>query len=281
MTLKTVIVRGGGDIASGTIQKLHRSGFQVLVLETDKPTSIRRNVSFSEAVYDGQAEIEETKAVLADNLIDIHKAWQEGNVPVVIDTEGKYIELLKPIALVDAILAKRNLGTRKQMAPITIALGPGFIAGEDVDIVIETMRGHNLGRLIFQGCAMPNTGVPGEIGGFSSERVVYSPCAGFIKNIKHIGDIVQENELLAIIGDEKIFSPIAGILRGIIRDGSQIGKGLKIADVDPRLSELQNCFTISDKARNIAGGVLEAILFLGRIKMLFTGNSYISQNVDV
>lgn len=262
MICDSVIVRGGGDIATGTIQKLNRCGFKVLILETEKPTSIRRSVCFSEAVYDGQAIVEGTTAVLVNNKEEIFKAWENKLIPLVIDGEGKYIDIIKPTILVDAILAKRNLGTNKNMAQITIALGPGFNAGKDVDVVIETMRGHSLGRLIFEGFAMENTGIPGEIGGHSKERVIYSPTEGIINNIKAIGDIVEENEIIAIIEDLEVRTTIPGILRGIIRDKAYVKKGLKIADVDPRLSELQNYNTISDKARSIGGGVLEAILLL-------------------
>lgn len=268
MACNSVIVRGGGDIASGTIQKLHRSGFKVLVLEVEKPTTIRRNVAFSEAVYDGQAVIENIKAVLVKNNDEIDKAWEDGTVPVIIDEEAKYIDIIKPFAVVDAILAKRNLGTKKDMAPITIGLGPGFSAGKDVDIVVETMRGHNLGRLIFNGYAMENTGVPGEIGGHSEDRVIYSHCTGKINNIRKIGDIVKAGEVIAVIDGIEVHATINGILRGIIKNGTIVTKGLKIADIDPRFNELENCNTISDKARNIGGAVLEALLFLKNKKSI-------------
>lgn len=263
-----IIVRGGGDIASGAIQKLHRSGFKVLVLEIDKPTAIRRNVAFSDAVYNGTSEVEGTKAVLIKNLEELEKAFNNKLIPIAVDPKGDYIEKLKPIAVVDGILAKKNLGTKKTMAPITVALGPGFEAGVDVDVVIETMRGHNLGRLIFEGFAIENTGVPGAIAGFSKERVIHSPVDGVIKNIKTIGDIVKAGEIIAKVNDEPIYATIDGLLRGIIKDGFLVNKGLKIADIDPRLKEVENYTTISDKARNIGGGVLEAILLLKNKKNL-------------
>lgn len=264
---KLVIVRGGGDVASGTIHKLHRCGFRLLVLELPKPTSIRRKVSFSEAVYDGKVTIEGVTSVLVNSMDEIEKAWDENKVPVAIDPEGEWIEKLKPSILVDAMIAKRNLGTTKDMADITIGLGPGFIAGKDVDVVIETMRGHNLGRLIFEGEVEKNTGIPGDIEGYSSERVIHSPEEGIIENIKDIGAIVDKDEAIARVGSSLIRAKIPGVLRGIIRDGSLVKKGMKIADVDPRLSEKANCFTISDKARNIAGGVLEAILYMMKDKL--------------
>ena len=172
------MVRGGGDIASGTIQKLYRSGFKVVVLEVEKPTAIRRNVAFSDAIYNGETEVEGIKAVKVSNIDEIKEAHKNNFIPIIVDPRGNIIKELKPLVVIDAILAKKNLGTSKEMAPITIALGPGFEAGIDVDVVIETMRGHNLGRLIFSGYAMPNTGVPGEIGGFSKERVIYSETNG-------------------------------------------------------------------------------------------------------
>ncbi|MBC2581977.1 selenium-dependent molybdenum cofactor biosynthesis protein YqeB [Clostridium sp. DJ247] len=257
-----IVVRGGGDIASGVIQKLYRSGFRVLVLETERPTSIRRNVCFSEAVFEQCVVVEGIKAVLVNNMDEVKNAWEEGVIPVVIDKEGKYIDLIKPQVVVDAILAKKNFGTNIHMAPITIAIGPGFEAGKDVNIVVETMRGHNLGRLIFSGRAMENTGIPGEIGGYSKERVIYSPADGVITNVKEIGDLVKAGETIACVNNIEIKATISGILRGIIREGSNVVKDLKIADIDPRLTEKENSNTISDKARSIGGAVLEAVLYL-------------------
>ena len=268
MGLEYVVVRGGGDIASGTIQKLYRSGFKVIILEIDKPTAIRRNVAFSDAIYNGESIVEGIKSVKVSNLEEIQEAHKNKFIPILVDPEGNILKEIKPLALVDAILAKKNLGTNKNMAPITIALGPGFNAGVDVDVVIETMRGHNLGRLIFEGYAMANTGVPGEIAGFSKERVIYSEDNGKIKNISKIGDIVNKGDVLAYIGDTKVLAPISGLLRGLIKDGTEVTKGLKIGDVDPRLKEVENYTTISDKARNIGGGVLEALLMMKNIKGL-------------
>ncbi|KZL91027.1 selenium-dependent molybdenum cofactor biosynthesis protein YqeB [Clostridium magnum] len=262
MLEEIIIIRGGGDIASGTIQKLYRSGLKVLILEIENPTSIRRNVCFSEAIFQNYVEIEGIRAVKAGNIDEVRKSWREGVIPVVIDPKGKYVDLVKPQVLVDAILAKRNLGTNRRMAPITIALGPGFEAGKDVDVVVETNRGHNLGKLIFQGCAVKNTGIPGDIKGYSRERVIYSPVEGIIDNVKEIGDIVKAGENIACVDNISIKATIDGVLRGIIRNGSNVFKGLKIADIDPRLNEVENCNTISDKARNIGGAVLEAILYL-------------------
>lgn len=262
-----VIVRGGGDIATGTIYKLVKSGFQVLILEIAHPSAIRRNVAFSEAVYEGKWQVEDMICYLAKDVKEARQIMEAGNPALMIDPKGKMIKELHPIAVVDAILAKKNLGITRDMAPITIALGPGFTAGEDVDVVIETMRGHRLGRIIKEGSAIPNTGIPGVIKGFGKERVIHSPAEGILKNICHITDMVTKGQLLAKIEtlDGKIVDVPAsmdGLLRGLIRDGYPVTKGFKIADIDPRAEEYDNCFTISDKARCIAGGVLEALLHL-------------------
>ncbi|MDV4152704.1 selenium-dependent molybdenum cofactor biosynthesis protein YqeB [Clostridium sp. AL.422] len=268
MSLDYVVVRGGGDIASGTIQKLYRSGFKVIILEVEKPTAIRRNVAFSDAIYNGETSVEGIIAIRVNNINEMNEAHKNNFIPILVDPEGKIINEVKPLVVIDAILAKKNLGTNKNMSPITIALGPGFKAGKDVDVVIETMRGHNLGRLIFDGYAMPNTGVPGEIGGYSKERVIYSDSDGVIRNISSIGEIVNKNDVLAYIGKNEVRAPIDGLLRGLIKDGTTVYKGLKIGDVDPRLKEVENYTTISDKARNIGGGVLEALLIMKNIKKI-------------
>ena len=261
-----IVVRGGGDIASGTIHKLHRCGFKVVILEIEKPSAIRRTVCFSEAIYEGQSIIEGLVCKKANDLGEVYTILNKKNIPIIIDPLGKLIKQLKPFVVIDAILAKKNMGTTKDMAPITIGLGPGFLAGKDVHIVIETMRGHNLGRIIEQGYAMANTGIPAVVNGVGKERVIYSPIIGNISNVKKIGDMVEKGEVIAtIINDKNIIevkASIDGILRGIIRDKSKVKKGLKIADIDPRIEEVENSYTISDKARTIAGSVLEAILYL-------------------
>lgn len=268
-----IVVRGAGDLATGTIHRLYSAGFHVLALETAHPLTIRRYVAFSEAVVTGETFVEGIRAVRVEDIQETRRVWETGNaVPVMVDPEGSCIEELAPFAVVDAILAKKNLGTNRQMASLTIALGPGFSAGEDVDYVIETMRGHNLGRIIRTGRALPNTGVPGIIGGYGAERVIHAPASGILHHVKDIGDTAQAGEVIAWISSEKdsdlaadpqemtaVFSQITGLIRGMIRDGTPVRKGLKIADVDPRTDQYQNCFTISDKARCIAGSVLELI----------------------
>lgn len=262
-----IIVRGGGDIAAGTIYKLVKCGFMVLVLEISKPSAIRRNVAFSEAVYDGKQTVEDMTCYLASDIEAATKIMESGSPALMIDSSASIIEKLKPIAVVDAILAKRNLGTTKDMAAITVALGPGFNAGTDVDAVVETMRGHSLGRVIYDGMAIPNTGVPGAIAGFAKERVIHSQTEGILHNVAHITDTVTKNQVIATItkadgSTEDVKATMDGLLRGLIREGYFVTKGFKIADIDPRISEYNNCFTISDKARCIAGGVVEAILHL-------------------
>lgn len=259
-----IIVRGGGDLATGTIYKLKKSGFPVLILEVSTPSAIRRNVAFCEAVYQGCQTVEDMTCYLAESLEQAKQYLSEGRLTVLVDPKGESIPKLKPMAVVDAILAKKNLGTNREMAPITVALGPGFTAGEDVDAVIETKRGHNLGRVLWTGSAAPNTGIPGVIGGYGKERVIHCPAKGILRNVKKITDTVSKGEVIAVVETENGVVPVEatldGILRGLIRDGYPVNVGFKMADIDPRTEELGNCFTISDKARCIAGGVLEAIL---------------------
>ena len=270
-----IVVRGAGDLATGTIHRLKKAGFRLLVLEAEHPAAIRRQVALSEAVYAGSARVEDGEAVRMDvdlaekknrkELLEqeMERIWKKDGVPVLVDPAGLSIAALRPAVVVDAILAKKNLGTTKEMAPLVIALGPGFTAGEDVDVVIETKRGHNLGRVIRSGSAVPNTGIPGIIGGYGKERVMHAQAEGILRNAASIGDIVEARAVIAEIETENGIVPVeaslSGLLRGLIRDGYPVTKGFKIADIDPRKEELQNCFTISDKARCIAGSVLEVI----------------------
>ena len=259
-----IIVRGGGDLATGSIYKLKKSGFPVLILEVENPSAIRRNVAFCEAVYQGSQTVEDMTCYLANSLEQAKVLLREGKLAVLVDPTGETIPKLQPLVVVDAILAKKNLGTNRNMAPITVALGPGFTACEDVDAVIETKRGHNLGRVLWTGSAAPNTGIPGMIGGFGKERVIHCPAKGIVRNVKHITDTVSNGEVIALVetecGTVPVEATLDGILRGLIRDGYPVNAGFKMADIDPRAEEYNNCFTISDKARCIAGGVLEAIL---------------------
>ena len=194
-----ILVRGGGDLATGTIHRLWSAGLKVLVLEAEHPAAIRRQVSVSEAVYEGGAVVEGMRAALVKTLDEAVVVWHRGDVPVMVDPKGELIPQVRPAALVDAILAKKNLGTTRDMAPLTIALGPGFTAGVDVDLVVETKRGHRLGRIIREGAAIPNTGVPGVIGGYGAERVIHAERAGVFRNVCAIGDIVSAGETIAEI----------------------------------------------------------------------------------
>ena len=259
-----IIVRGGGDLATGTICKLKKCGFPVLILEVEKPSAIRRNVAFCEAVYQGSQTVEGMTCHLAESPEQAERFLQEGKLTVLVDPEGASIPMLEPLAVVDAILAKKNLGTHRAMAPITVALGPGCVAGQDVDAVIETKRGHDLGRVLWEGSAAANTGIPGIIGGYGRERVIHSPAKGILRNVRKITDTVSKGEVIAVVetaeGEVPVEATLDGILRGLIRDGYPVRPGFKMADIDPRAEDYRNCCTVYDKARCIAGGVLEAIL---------------------
>ena len=275
-----VVIRGGGDLATGVAEVLYQSGFKILILDIEKPSSIRRSVCFSEAIYDGIIQVENIICKKVENENDIEKCWNEKIIPIMVDEKGEIIKKIKPNVVVDSIIAKKNLGTTKDMAPITIALGDGFEAGKDVDIVVETMRGHNLGRVITSGRAMKNTGIPGEIKGVSKDRVIYSLANGIFSSVKKIGDTVQKDEIIGYVGDVEIRGKISGVLRGIIRDGYEVTENMKIGDIDPRIEEKNNCFTISDKARSLGGAVLRAIMFrLKEEREKKNGNTYIENSL--
>lgn len=257
-----MVVRGAGDLATAIIIRLHNSGFKVIALDIEKPTVIRRTVSFAQAIFDGQTEVEGVAAKLV-GMEDVEDALAKDFIPVVVDPDGKTIEKMRPTVVVDAIIAKRNLGTNKAMAPFTVALGPGFKAGTgddcDVDCVIETTRGHRLARLIYEGCAEPNTGIPGNIGGYTVERVIHSPCAGLFRSCSRIGDVVHKGDVIAHVGDAEVRAKIDGMIRGLLQDGLCVPDHFKIADIDPR-GDQADYLTCSDKARALSGSVLEAVL---------------------
>lgn len=255
---RLVVVRGAGDLATGCIVRLVRAGFRVIALETPRPTAIRRTVSLSEAVYDGVACVEGVRAILCGH---VPETWDAGEVPVLEDPDCTRIGPLAPLALVDAIVAKRNLGTRLDLAPVVVALGPGFEAGVDAHAVVETNRGHGLGRVLLAGHAEENTGVPGLIAGEGRGRVIHAPQAGRVELLRAIGDTVEAGEPLLSIEGVPVVSTIRGLVRGLIRPGLEVPVGLKVADVDPR-GIREHCLSVSDKARAVAGGVLEAILAL-------------------
>ena len=266
-----VLVRGAGDLATGVVVRLHRCGFRVAVTECADPSAIRRRAALCEAVWQGAAQVEGVTARRIADAAQAQAVSQAGEIPLLVDARAACIAELQPAAVVDAILAKRNLGTRRDMAPITIGLGPGFAAGGDVDAVIETMRGHHLGRVIRQGSAIPNTGVPGVIAGYAAERVIHAPADGtmtFVPDetgkIIDIGALVKAGQVIARVGETPVPATISGVLRGLIRAGYPVTKGLKIADIDPRPEQAAYCDTVSDKARAIGGGVVEALLSLAR-----------------
>lgn len=262
-----ILVRGAGDLATGIILRLWSCGFRVAVTECRKPSAIRRRAALCEAVWEGTSCVEGARCRRVETLRQAELAEEEGVIPLFVDEEAACIRLLHPAAVIDAILAKRNLGTAREMAPITVGVGPGFTAGEDVDAVVETMRGHFLGRVIWQGAAIPNTGISGEIGGFSSERVIHSPASGPMRFVKEngktavdIGAAVKKGQIIAWAGDTPVYASLDGVLRGLIREGYEVKKGLKIADIDPRPEQAAFCDTVSDKARAVAGGTVEALL---------------------
>ena len=253
-----VIIRGGGDLATGVAVRLFRAGFSVIILEIDQPTVIRLPVSFARAIYEGKAIVEGIEAVLIPSWKKAKDTIKQGKIPVLIDPEGYCIERLSPAILVDAILAKRNLGTKIDRAPLVIGLGPGFTAGKDVDVVIETKRGHSLGRVYYQGQAAPDTGVPGEVGGESKRRLLRAPAEGKIVPLHQIGDLVKAEEIIAEVEGVSLKAEISGVLRGLIYPQSWVARGMKVGDIDPR-GIRDFCFTVSDKARSLGGAVLEAI----------------------
>ncbi|HVB72351.1 MAG TPA: selenium-dependent molybdenum cofactor biosynthesis protein YqeB [Ktedonobacteraceae bacterium] len=262
-----IAVKGAGDLATGVIHRLTRAGFKVMATELAQPTVLRRTVAFAEAIALGQITVEDITACRASTRDEVEQAFARGEVPVVIDAGGTFFKAMHPTVLVEATLSKRNRGITIKDAPIVIALGPGYEARKDVHAVIETNRGHNLGRVYLQGCAEPNTGVPGMIGGYAGERLLRAPCAGVLYGLRLIGEQVQTGEAVAIVKDGEHSSPltaaIPGILRGLVRDGLPVHAGMKVGDIDPRATRA-HCFTISDKSRAVAGGVLEAVMYLMR-----------------
>lgn len=257
-----VVIRGGGDLATGAALRLHRSGMDVVICETAAPTSIRRTVCFSEAVRLGETEVEGIIARRAQ-LDEVPERLEDGTIPVLVDPEGESIWALEPDAVADVILAKRNLGTTMDMAPIVVAAGPGFTAGEDCHAVVETMRGHYLGRVIYEGSAQPNTNVPGLIGGYAGERVLRAPADGIFEGAREIGDLVKAGDVAGYVAGQPMVCTIGGVLRGLLADGVPVTKGMKSGDVDPRCKP-DFCTCASDKALAVGGGILEAILCLGR-----------------
>lgn len=267
MDKKLAVVRGGGDMATGVIYRLYKAGFKVIVLEIARPTVVRHTVAAAKAVFSDECIIEDMKVVKASGIEEAFQCLEKGTVPVLIDPAGNYVEKINPFIIIDAIMAKKNLGTKKEWAPIVLGLGPGFTAGKDVHAVVETLSGHYLGRVYYKGEAFPDTGVPGEVAGISREIVVRAPAAGFFRPSRKIGDTVSKGEVVGFVEsvpDQEqvpVVAALTGTLRGFLTDGLQVYEGMKIGDVDPRQVR-DYCWTISDKARAIGGGALEGILNL-------------------
>lgn len=260
---RLVLIRGAGEMASGVAVKLHKAGFEIVMLDIAEPTSIRNTVSFSEALRSDQMTIEGISAKKVNNRTEVLDQLKNHHIAIMADPLGKYIQDLAPYFLIDAILAKKNLGTDINMAPVVIGLGPGFAAGKDCHAVIETNRGHNMGRIIYEGEAEVNTGIPGDIFGYTKERLVRSPADGVINTQTKIGELVKQDQIIAYVDKTPVVSPIEGMLRGLIYSNTSVLEGMKIGDIDPRGAAIDP-FTVSDKARAIGGGVLEAMLYLSK-----------------
>lgn len=256
---KKIWIRGAGDLATGIALRLYRSGFDIIMSDIPVPTTVRRTVAFSPAVYTGETQVEGITGKLCENISMIDTVIESGCIPVIVDPSGEIMKEYKPDIIVDAIIAKTNIGTKITDADIVIGVGPGFEAGVDCHAVVETKRGHNLGRVIWSGSAYPNTGVPGNTGGYTVERIIRATADGVFSAKVNIGDFVKAGNLLAYCDETPVYANIDGIVRGLLQDGVKVKKGMKSGDVDPR-AEREYCFSVSDKASAIGGGVLEAIL---------------------
>ena len=264
-----ILVKGAGDLATGTAVRLYRAGFQVVMTDIAQPTAVRRTVAFSQCIYDGQTTVEGITARKAENRDQVRDILAAGEIPVLVDPQAAILAQLPFMVVVDAILTKKNLGTTISDAPIVLALGPGFTAGTDCHGVIETKRGHDLGRLILEGSAIPNTGVPGDIGGYTEERIIRAPADGLFEPLAAIGDRVEEGAPVARVAGAVVCARLTGVVRGMLPAGLAVKQGMKAGDIDPRC-EARHCFTVSDKARAIGGGVLEGLLYFGKEKGLWS-----------
>lgn len=256
-----ILIKGAGDLASGIACRLHQCGFSIMMTDLPVPTAVRRTVAFSRAIYEGTATVEGSTAVRCKTLEEGLAALERGEIAVFADPEANILSQWKPDAVVDGILAKCNLGTHITDAPVVIGVGPGFTAGVDCHAVVETKRGHYLGRCIYDGSAIPNTGVPGDIGGYTKERILRAPCAGVFSPVVSIGDMVEPGTVCGTVDGVPMRSEIPGVVRGLLQEGVPVTEGMKSGDVDPRCSSA-HCLTVSDKARAVGGGVLEALLHL-------------------
>ena len=254
-----VLIRGGGEVASGVAHKLTRARFRVCMTETSQPLAVSRGVAFCEAVYDGEKEVEGITAKLVESPKQIASVWRQNKLPVIVDPDALVKDTVKPTVLVDALMAKQNLGTKIGDAPFVIGLGPGFKAREDVHIVVETNNSERLGRIILSGEAEANTGIPVVVGGLTAERVLHSPSDGQFATDKDIGDIVKAGDTVASVASQPLKANIGGVVRALLRSGTVVGKGAKLGEIDPS-GDKEACYTIRPRMRAIAGGVLEAIM---------------------
>ena len=260
-----VVVKGGGDLGTGIAWRLHRCGFRVIVTEIARPTVVRRPVAFASAVYEGTVVVDGVTVRLVADETEIAACWTAGEVPVLVDPQANVVERMRPDAVIDAIVAKRNKGTRISDAPVVVAVGPGFTAGVDCHAVVESNRGHNLGRVMLDSSAEPNTGIPGTVGDETVRRVLRAPVDGIFYPLYEIGDHVRAGETVARVGDAPLQSQLHGVVRGLLYGGLWVRAGFKVGDIDPR-GIVSHCFAISDKALAIGGGVVEAVLYLLRRK---------------
>jgi xanthine dehydrogenase accessory factor len=254
-----VLIRGGGEMASGIAHRLHRCGMNVLITEVGAPTAVRRTVAFAEAVYEGFQTIDGVTAVKTNKAEDVHVRWKNGNIPVFVDPSASIREDIRPEVMVDAIMAKQNSSTKISDARLVIGVGPGFTVGVDAHAVVETNRGHHLGRVLWNGQAEANTGVPAAVSGHTNARVLRIPREGRFEALRVIGDVVEIGESIGQVNGDPVRAQISGLIRGLLRDGIEVQHGMKAGDIDPR-GQREYCYSISDKARAIGGGVLEAIL---------------------
>ena len=254
-----VLIRGGGEMATGIAHRLHRCHMRVVITEIATPTSVRRNVAFAEAVYEGAQTVEGVKAVRIASCDEAYAVWKQDQIPIFVDPDASIREILKPAVVVDAIMAKKNGAAKLTDAPVVIGVGPGFTAGIDVRAVVESNRGHHLGRVIWDGAAESDTGIPAPVHGYTESRVLRVPQTGIFKALRAIGDLITIGESVAEVNGEAIKAEISGQIRGLLRNGIQVEQGIKAGDIDPR-GQRGYCDSISDKSRAIAGGVLEAVL---------------------
>lgn len=259
-----ILIKGAGDLATGIASRLYHAGHQIMMTEIDVPLTVRRTVAFSRAVYEQEVIVEDMKGILVSSMQEAQKVFQDGDIAVIVDPSAEIRKEYQPDVIVDAILAKKNLGTTITDAAFVIGVGPGFTAGEDCHCVVETKRGHTLGSVIWEGSAIPNTGVPGNVGGYTIERLIKASANGVIEPKVSIGEMVEQGQLVAMTGNQPVYAQMTGIVRGMLQDGVFVTEGLKIGDIDARC-EVFHCHTISDKAKAIGGGVLEAVSNFERI----------------